>query len=87
LYWLTGSEVLAPSYRTALRLTGSSGQEIWSYAAVQPDPWRALANEIVRVSYPAVWEPREGTQSLTVISYPAEGTQPLAQVEIALEER
>ncbi len=88
LYWLTGAEVLAPTYRTTFRLTNARGQEVGSYTPVQPDAWRALADEIVRVGYPLPWEqgkPPEGPPVLTIIVYHAGGTQPIGRFEITLD--
>ncbi len=85
LYWLTDADVLEPSYRTTLRLTSGTGQVVWSYEASQPDPWRALANEIVRVSYALPTQLSEDVASLTVSTYPEEGAHVLGQVEITLD--
>lgn len=88
LYWLTNADVLEPTYRTTLRLTNSRGKQVGSYATLQPDTWRALADEIVRAGYPTPWEQEqqpEGSRVLSIVMHRVGATQPVGEFEIALD--
>jgi hypothetical protein len=86
LYWVAGSPVLSPMYRTALRLLDAGGEEVAAYAANAPDAWRALSGDVVRVSYPL---PRAATaepHSLSIDVYRAGEDQPVGHLEVASDE-
>jgi hypothetical protein len=85
LYWLTSEDLLVPSYRTTLHLSDPTGLEMGTYVPEDPDPWRALANEIVRVTHPLTWMAGTEPLPLTVVLYPADGAQPLGSLEIVLD--
>jgi hypothetical protein len=86
LYWFAQSAVLSPTYRTALSLADTAGQEVALYTPQQPDTWRALALDLVRVSYPLPAATEIASSTLTVTLYPASGDQLLDTLEVALDE-
>ena len=86
LYWLAQSAVLSPTYRTALALTGADGREWTLYAPQEPDTWRALAGDLVRVAYPIPASAQWAGFTLTITLYPASGDRPLGTLEVVLDE-
>ncbi len=86
LYWFAQSAVLSPTYRTALSLVNAAGQEVALYTPQQPDTWRALALDLVRVSYPLPAATETASSTLIITLYPATGDQPLDTLEVAFDE-
>ncbi len=87
LYWLAQSAVLSPTYRTALALTGADGREWTLYVPQEPDTWRALAGDLVRVAYPLPVSDQWAGSILTITLYQASGDRPLGTLEVVLDER
>lgn len=85
LYWQTSAQVLEPSYRTVLVLADRLGHEVDTHYLGRPDDWRALANEIVRVTYPLTWSPAGGAVSLHTSLHPAGAPDALADIQVALD--
>ncbi len=86
LYWVAQSAVLAPSYRTAPSLTDATGREVALYTPQEPDTWRALQGDLVRVAYPIPAAVQLAGSTLTITLYPAEGDRPLDTLEVLLDE-
>ncbi|HNS51146.1 MAG TPA: glycosyltransferase family 39 protein [Anaerolineae bacterium] len=86
LYWLTRTAVLSPTYRTALALTEAGGREWTLHAPQQPDTWRALQGDLVRVGYPLPAGLDTASSILTITIYPVTGDEPSGTLEVALDE-
>ena len=86
VYWLAQPAVLSPTFRTALTLTDAAGQEVVLYTPHEPDTWRALAGDVVRVAYPLPEAVELPGSTLTITLYPASGGQSLDALEVVLDE-
>jgi hypothetical protein len=83
LYWLAVGDVLVPTYRTLLRVTDLAGNDV-TYEPEGPDAWRALAGDMVRVTYPLP-DSKDALRALTLAVYPAFGDTALNSVEVAYD--
>ncbi len=81
LYWLAGEPVFGPRYRTELRLLDAAGREVAALLPGQPDPWRALPGDIVRIRYNVGWRADDRPQTLVIVLYGADGAQEKGRLE------
>ncbi len=85
LYWLAGEPVFGPRYRTELRLLDAAGREVAALHPEQPDPWRALPGDIIRIRYNVGWQVEDRPQALAIVLYTADGTQEKGRLEIGFD--
>jgi hypothetical protein len=82
LYWLPEAQILAPTYRTRIRVLGPDGQEIAVRAAEAAEAWRSLGGEIVRAVYPLPAMAEAGAATVEITVYPADRSEPLGRLEL-----
>lgn len=85
LYWLLEEVVLEPSYRVELRVRDAGGQDVATHAPVEPDPWRGLAGDIVRMRYKVPWRAEDHPQMLAIAVYTADTGQVKGFLEVAFD--
>ncbi len=85
LYWLAGDVVLEPIYRTELRLVDAAGQEVASHIPDKPDPWRALAGDVVRMRYRVPWRAEDQPQTLAIAVHAVDGGQVIGSLEVPFD--
>lgn len=84
LYWLAGSDVLSPTYRTALSLKDAAGLEAAFYTPQAPDAWRALSGDLVRTAYPVPPKSALFSQTLVVQVYTADASRLVDSLDVTL---
>lgn len=85
LYWLPGAQILAPTYRTRIRVLGPDGQEIAVRATEAADAWRSLGGEIVRAAYPLPGMAQATAATVEITVYPADQLEPLGRLEFGID--
>jgi hypothetical protein len=86
LYWLAGSRILSPTYRSTVHLLDHAGREVASSVPQAPDAWPALSGDLVRVGYPLTETGTTAPSTLVIALYAAGGERPLDTVKVALDE-
>jgi hypothetical protein len=85
LYWLAGEVVLEPSYRVELRLLDGARQEVAARVPLEPDPWRALAGDVVRMRYAVPWQVEDYPRTLAIVVQTADAGQVKGSLEVEFE--
>jgi hypothetical protein len=85
LYWLPEAPVLAPAYRTRIRILGPDGQAMAVWATNGADAWRSLGGEVVRAAYPLPMIAQATATRVEITVYPADGSEPLGRLELGID--
>jgi hypothetical protein len=85
LYWLAGDVVLEPSYRVELRWVDAAGQEVAAHVSAEPDPWRALAGDVVRMRYRAPGRAEDQQRTLAIVVHTADAGQVIGSLEVPFD--
>jgi hypothetical protein len=77
--------VLEPSYRVELRWVDAAGQEVAAHVSAEPDPWRALAGDVVRMRYRAPGRAEDQQRTLAIVVHTADAGQVIGSLEVPFD--